>query len=193
MNRVIVALTLALLGAGCTANVGDDATDDLSVDTDDPAGKEDGVVRPVGTFNVSQPSNHGIQQITLFSDKTYHIAVTNQVRCVRAPCPALHQEETGTYRYTKSGRSRYIRFLETDHDTAVRYRYTYNPTTEHLSVTLVDDGFTGDRVDLDRDGHNGYCVEDAQCDLQDLPRLRCFGARRTCDTESNLCAAHCNG
>ena len=45
-----------------------DPADDAAADVDDPAGKEDGVVRPVGTFMLSEPGM-GIQELTLFSDK----------------------------------------------------------------------------------------------------------------------------
>ena len=175
MTRTLLALALATASIGCTASVADEAVDDLGSDVDDPAGKEDGVVRPLGTFDIVE-DGFGIQQVTLFTDKSYHMVERLQVRCAKAPCNPITRETDGTYRYTKSGRSRYIRFTEADTTSTERYRYTYSATNDSLRLTHIDsDGNAAPRIDLELN-RGGYCSTDARCTMQDLPAVRCFGA-----------------
>lgn len=197
MNRTLIALSLALACAGCTANVDAEAADDSAVDVDDPAGKEDGVARPVGTF-LRTEEGMGIQEITLFSDRTYHSHFVNRYRCQpNARCLAaipIDLQTTGTYRYTKSGRSRYIRLVsDATGGPITRFRYTYNASTEHLTLREVVDGVAYDATDFDRDAHGGWCEVDDHCEMQELPGIRCLGAHWECSDSFQCVPSECNG
>lgn len=196
MNRTLIALSLALACAGCTAGIDPEAADDAAADVDDPAGKEDGVVRPVGTFMLSEPGM-GIQELTLFSDKTYHLHFLNRLRCQpNARCLAaipIDTQSTGTYRFTKSGRNRYIRMVSDAVGGPIsRYRYTYNARTEHLTLREVVDGNAYDAVEYDRDAHGGWCNTDDHCALQDLPGIRCAGGHWECSESFECVPAECS-
>ncbi|MBK8173585.1 MAG: hypothetical protein IPK60_25055 [Sandaracinaceae bacterium] len=186
MLRISLMFMLALGTVGCAADVGE-SVDDASEDTDDPAGKEDGVVRPVGTFEVDNVAGtQGLYLVTLMSDKTFHYEKRDRVVCVRAPCPARIAARDGTYTYTKSGRSRYIRFLDEDRELIARYRYTFSATSGVLRMTKIDDGAAGATVSLTRDEAGGWCETSAQCTTQELPLFRCLGAHWEC-SEDNAC------
>lgn len=196
MNRILIAFSLALACVGCTASIDPDAADDAAADVDDPAGKEDGVVRPVGTFQLSERGN-GLQEITLFSDRTYHLHFKHYTRCApNTRCLGsipVNSEATGTYRFTKSGRNRYIRLVsDATGGPITRYRYTYNTNTEHLVLREVVDGVAGEAIDLDHDAYGGWCENDDHCALQELPGIRCIGAHWECSDASTCVPAECS-
>lgn len=191
MTRTLLALALAAASMGCTASVADEAVDDLGADVEDPAGKEDGVVRPIGTFEIVE-DGYGIQQVTLFTDKTYHIVERLRVRCAAAPCNPITRESEGTYRYTKSGRSRYIRFTNSQTRAVERYRYTFSANTEHLTLRHVVDGAAYEAIEFDQDAHGGWCNTDDHCAMQELPGIRCLGGHWECSDSFECVPAECS-
>ena len=177
MSRIAALVLIALSATGCASAPDASFEDDLAVDVDDPAGKEDGVIRPIGTFAVEQIDevHEGLLEFTLFSDKTFHLSSRVRARCSlgTSHCPSFDSSIDGTYRYTKSGRNRYIRlsaqsFLQYD-----RFRYTYHASGGELSVTPIYEGRAGNTYDLVRDEAGGYCGQNADCYLQELEPVLC--------------------
>jgi hypothetical protein len=96
---------VAIFFTGCATDGSDD--DDID-DVADEAGKADGVARPVGTY---ESATGPIEQLVLRSDKTFERTDSGIASLV-----------AGTYTFTKSGATRYIRFFE---DGALLDRYAY--------------------------------------------------------------------
>jgi hypothetical protein len=173
MRSTIVALLASLalvLGIGCDP-ANEVNADDSANDVLDNADKADGVVRPVGTYTRTLlASEHGIVSLTLKTDKTFH-------RVVKFYCPpgALCQVGPmmldGTYGWSKSGSTRYIRFLDDRGDLIDRYAYTLDGNTLSLRSSGSSTSF-----DLTRVSDEGWCSVDEDCQLQDLTaQLRCPG------------------
>lgn len=177
MNRIVATLLVALSAAGCASAPDASFDDDLAVDVDDPAGKEDGVARPIGTFLVEQVEgiSEGITEFTLYSDKTFHMKTHVRARCsLGTPtCPSFDRDTVGTYRYTKSGRNRYVRLTSESFNQYDRFRYTFNAATGALALTPIFQGTAGERLELLRDDAGGYCGDTAQCGMLDLDMTLC--------------------
>lgn len=177
MNRIVALCLIALSAAACATAPDASFEDDLALDVDDPAGKEDGVIRPIGTFNVAQAESvrEGLLELTLYSDKTFHLSSRAQARCGfgPSPCPHFDSSIVGTYRYTKSGRNRYIRLASEQFLQYDRFRYTYQASDGALRVTPIHEGNAGDAYQLTRDDAGGTCGETAQCGLLDLDMTLC--------------------
>lgn len=177
MDRIIATLFIALSAAGCASAPDESFEDDLAADVDDPTGKEDGVVRPVGTFLVQQDQgiSEGITEFTLYSDKTFHMKTHVRARCsLGTPtCPSFERDTVGTYRYTKSGRNRYLRLTSETFNQYDRFRYTFNANEGALAITAIHEGTAGARIDLVRDDAGGYCSDTAHCGLLELDMTLC--------------------
>lgn len=193
MNRISILLALSLAASACTANVGDQSTDDNRVDVDDPAGKEDGVVRPVGTFDVEGDPSYSLVQVTLFTDKTFHAIERRNLRCpVGANCNVggvrvVDSEIEGSYRYTRSGSSRYIRLSSDGWRgglTSHRYRYTYDARDQELTLKFIFADGGSEPTQVFSRAANAYCTSHEQCQLQELGALECrFPTEWDCSAE----------
>jgi len=127
---------LPLLLAACTAPTVDGANDNLP-DEDDLRGKEDGVERPVGTFRLEEAQAGEFTLLVLKTDKTFHSET--MVYCFAAPCYPVALD--GTYKYTRSGHTLYIRFQDLEGRDAGRFAYTYDGSTLSLRKTYTDTWF----------------------------------------------------
>jgi hypothetical protein len=129
----LLALVFALVAFGCdgVASNPDDLADDQLDD-----GKADAeVVRPIGTFRAVPPAAGGLAVLVLKADRTFHYEQI--VYCVRAPCPPLATE--GSYSYSKSGSTRYLRFKDAQGNLVNRYAYTVAARTLKLRLVNAHD------------------------------------------------------
>jgi hypothetical protein len=179
MRTTALFMVLALAAFGC--NGSPDTGDDTAADTIDTATKADGVVRPVGTFLKDAASAGQFTKIVLKTDRTFHRET--MVYCVRAPCPALESE--GTYNYSKSGSTRYIRFMDENGDLIDRYAYTLADDVLKLRVPGESTRVAYTRAD----DANAWCGVADDCELQELAQPKCPG-QWTCGAE-NTCAYDC--
>lgn len=136
-KSLFFALLLALTVPACTAGVGADTMEEA--ETDDLGGKEDGVARPEGSYfseAAARPGN--ISELFLdVESKTYQMTWSSF-----GNGRSLHDEQgTGAYRFTKSGRNRYIRFLDADGQLLNRYQYKFSGATLQLKADWSDTWF----------------------------------------------------
>lgn len=127
---ILLLLALALVAPACTAAVGSDTMEEA--ESDDLGGKEDGVARPEGSYLFAGQSVPGtIRTLELNAEtKEFHM-----VWSTFANMRSLHDaEESGTYRFTKSGRNRFIRFYTEQGDLLNRYQYRLSGETLQLHV-----------------------------------------------------------
>lgn len=178
MNRLATFVLIALSATGCATAPDASFEDDLAVDVDDPAGKEDGVTRPIGTFRVQDDANapeDGIRELTLYTNNSFHITTVYRPRCNTRfdACEGIEDSNRGHYRLTKAGSSRYIR-LESDtlYDLD-RLRYSYSARSGTLSVTPVHEGVAGRQTQLTRDSAGGYCGDTLDCEILELDLAIC--------------------
>jgi hypothetical protein len=167
-------LALALMGLGCGGG-----SDDAAVDVPDSAGKADGVTRPVGTYRNDGAANGQFAFVVLKSDTFFHRAQV--VTCVAAPCNPAAQ--FGSYAFTKSGNTQYIRF--NDNDGNLVDRYAYRLDGDQLSLRAVD-AAGWQKLTLTAD--QAFCAEAADCEIQELPQPRCPGRWRCLE---NTCEFGC--
>lgn len=171
-KHFIFALLLALAAPACTASIANDTMEEGEVDDDGT--KEDGVTRPAGHYTFQGRAAVGtITDLVLNEDKTftYSWSTFGNGR-------SLHSEEvTGTYRFTKSGNNRFIRFINDDGDLVNRYQYRLSGTTLRLKVDWSSTWFemafqaasseiTGVRLPLLLDTPNHPFVESRNADLR---------------------------
>jgi hypothetical protein len=168
---------LPLLLAACTAPTVDGANDNLP-DEDDLRGKEDGVERPVGTFRLEEAQAGEFTLLVLKTDKTFHSET--MVYCFAAPCYPVALD--GTYKYTRSGHTLYIRFQDLEGRDAGRFAYTYDGSTLSLRKTYTDTWF-----DMTLEA-SAWCGVPDDCGIQNLITPRCLGLW-TCD--AGVCAYDC--
>jgi hypothetical protein len=120
MNRTLlsslaVAGTLSLLVVGCGES--DPALD--SGEVDEAGGKADGLTLPAGTYQASTPKLGEIRELTLNDDHTFSRAI-QVVDCVpQIGCGP----QTGTYKFTRSGSTHYVRFYDDGGDVVDRYEW----------------------------------------------------------------------
>lgn len=132
----LFALLIALAVPACATP---DATADEAAEVDDLGGKEDGVARPEGSYHFDGQAHPGtIVELTLDpGTKTYELSWSTF-----GDGRQLHTEQaTGTYKFTKSGRNRYIRFIDEAGDLLNRYQYRLSGTTLSLRVDWRDAWF----------------------------------------------------
>lgn len=174
-TTALAIATFALLGLGCEGA----AVDDLGPDVIDTAGKADGVVRPVGSFWQEGAAPGEPLVVVLKTDMTFHYETL--VVCVVAPCnPIAHD---GTYAWSKSGTTRYIRFLDAEGNLIERFAYKLSGDTLKLRAK----GATA-WLALDRKFGEGWCAAAEDCWHQEITTVSCMG-RFTC--EANACAFEC--
>lgn len=135
-KHVLFALMLALAVPACASPSGDD---EGSAEIDDFGGKEDGVARPEGSYHFDGRAYPGaIIELTLDPGTKTFASTWATFGNGRA----LHAEQaTGTYRFTKSGRNRFIRFTDEAGDLLNRYQYRLSGTTLSLKPDWGDTWF----------------------------------------------------
>jgi hypothetical protein len=170
---------LAVLGAfGCDGTAVN--PEDEAVDVLDNAEKADGVVRPLGTYRNDAAAVGDFALVTLKADKTFYRETV--VACFRAPCDPIR--ETGTYSWSKSGATRYVRFLDgATHELIDRYAYTLDGDALTLRVP-----HTNDRQHFTLTTE-AWCDVAADCGVQGLGQGDCVG-EWTCAT-AHQCAWEC--
>jgi hypothetical protein len=177
MKKLAVVFAMVSLGAfGC--GVADDTGDDRAQDVIDDAGKADAVSRPTGSFRSQEASAGQFTLVVLNEDRTFHREM--MVYCFAAPCNPVAQ--SGTYTFSKSGDTRYIRFLDADGNLVDRYAYTWAADT----LKLRSSG--GTAWQALRTGGDGWCAVPDDCEGQGLVHIECVG-QWVC--ESNSCAYSC--
>ncbi|HEY3356566.1 MAG TPA: hypothetical protein VGQ83_25165 [Polyangia bacterium] len=178
MRKMALVFVFAALGSfGCDGTAGN--PEDNALDVIDNAEKADGVIRPVGTYRNEAPTAGGFTAVVLKTDKTFRREV--QVMCITTPCNPIATE--GRYGWSKSGSTRYIRFLDENGDLIDRYAYTLSGDVLTLRVPNTTQK---QKLTLSADA---YCAVPADCELQDLAQPRCIG-EWTCGAE-NTCAYEC--
>ena len=184
-NATVVAALFALVVFGCdgtAVNPDDQAQDQVEVD-----GKADGssaaVARPLGTYRVAHQYAGRLTMVTFKSDKTFHYEM--MVYCAGGgTCPPVGHD--GTYTFSKSGTTRYIRFLDADGQLIDRYAYQLTGQLgDTLKLRLSGDS---EWTTLPQSG-DAYCAAAADCGLQGLIHPMCAPGGWTC--EDNLCAFQC--
>lgn len=125
MRNVMVAVML--VAAGC----GSELPADGEPDQIDDAGKADSS-QPLGNFS-GQVKLGQIRDLTLNHDKSY-IKFTQVIDCIPGPC----RPEEGSYKYSHSSTTKYLRFYDADGNFVERYAYKLD----------------GDKLSLKAD-HNG--------------------------------------
>ena len=121
------SLIAAAFAAGCSGA----GTGDLE-QADDAAGKAD-VVRPSGNYTNASPKIGEITFLALNADRSYSRTI-QVVDCI--PAGAHCGDDQGTYRFTRAGTHRYIRF--DSNGNSERYEYILSGT--QLQLNAVDTG-----------------------------------------------------
>ncbi|MBI5482216.1 MAG: hypothetical protein HY906_25395 [Deltaproteobacteria bacterium] len=179
MRTTALFMVLALAAVGC--NGSPDIGDDANADTIDAATKADGVIRPVGTYLRDNATAGQFTKVVLKTDRTFHREL--MVYCIMAPCPTPATE--GTYNFSKSGTTRYIRFLDENGDLIDRYAYKLDGDVLKLRASGSSSYVKYEHADNDA----AWCGVADDCELQELPQPRCPG-QWTCGAEST-CAYDC--
>ncbi len=183
MRSIVVASILAVAGAGSfVACVADDSVDDGEEIADD--GKQDAQSRPVGTFEASRGSGSPYERLTLLSDGSF--VRQEVVFCITAPCPPITTR--GTVKYTRSGSTRYIRFLDASGELIDRYAYRFGAPAD-LPILSLRPVNTRTWMDLEL-ADQAFCAAPKDCELQNLGHVECLGAW-SCSAE-NACAYSCS-
>ena len=174
-----VPMAAALLLAGAACNVASSSADNDGLpDQEDNAGKEDGVIRPVGTFVNDAATAGQPALLVLKSDKTYHMGT--RVYCVRAPCDPIADD--GRYKYSISRGTRYIRLYDASGDLLARYAYTFVDGVLSLRLSGTEEWFDMTYA------ADAWCAAPADCELQDLITPLCIGEFQC---NANACSWHC--
>lgn len=168
MRRLAFAAA-AILAIACDSGSSSDenepapgAENEVEVSID---GKEDGVVRPLGTYRGEAAGAGDLVTVVLKSDKTFHRETL--VTCITTPCNPIGED--GTYKFTKGGENRYIRFLDTDGQLIDRYAYELEDDTLSLRKDDSEDVLT-----LVRSAES-WCGAPDDCKIQGAAQPRCIG------------------
>ena len=175
VGAVLVAMLVVAVGCA-TPDVN---ADDYGAEQDDVVGgKDDSAAKPVGTYELTTPAPGQFTRLTVMTDKTFHRETL--VECFAAPCYPLAVD--GTYKFTASGATKYIKF--TAEDGTVLDKYAYKMSGSKLKLRLVGDTtwFTMPKATA------GWCAAADDCGLQSLSHGSCSGAW---DCSSNTCSYVC--
>ncbi len=119
-------LLAAVSLVGCAGGDQAGEVDDLDAD------KADGVSYPLGTFDTTSPKLYEVSELTLNADKSF--GRQTEVACAGGGgCGP--EKESGTYKFTKSGSIRYIRFLDEKGALIDRYQWTLSGKTLKIRNT----------------------------------------------------------
>jgi hypothetical protein len=179
MRNLMVAMML-VGAAGCEGgNPIDDEPDQI-----DDATKADSST-PLGNFTGSVHIGQ-IRDLTLSSDKSYDYFIQT-VDCIPGPCRA----QKGSYKFSHSSTTRYIRFLDGDGNLVERYAYKLSGTklslrrdhdTVWFYVTKTELGAVGDSCGGFTRNPKG-CAAGLECIANRIPDVP-----GTCqDVDSNPC------
>jgi hypothetical protein len=154
-------LGLALLVAACSGQ----PQDDLSQEQEDPAGKADGVVRPVGAFTrtlgTAWREDCGFTSLILNTDRTYH-ASTLACEC---PDPVTcTTRQNARYRFTTvaSSGNRYIHLYDETGASWYHLQYRLQGTALSLRESGTEFWFTMTRAGTCA-SEGGTCLAAAGC------------------------------
>jgi hypothetical protein len=124
--RCAALLLGATLATGCAPGSG---SDDDGPEVADPGDGKADSTRPLGIYGADYPDEGTFVDLTLNEDKTYVARRHPQLGTGRP------RSESGTYRYTSSGSTRYIRFLDASGVDVGRFAYELNSDRLHLRQT----------------------------------------------------------
>ena len=175
-KSVLFAAMFALVAFGCDGAVSN--PDDLAEDQLDDGKADLGIERPVGTFRAVPPSAGAFTVVAIKADRTFHLEQI--VYCFRAPCPPIATE--GSYSYSSSGSTRYIRFKDAEGNLIDRYAYKVAAGTLKLRLVGQDVWQTLEK------SADAWCATPADCDVQGIIHPMCWGGF-TC--AANACAYRC--
>jgi hypothetical protein len=179
MKNTLLSAIVAVIACGCDGGAFE--TVDMEQDHLEAAGSSDlAAKRPVGSFRSQGAAVGQFSLLVLKSDMTFHRETV--VACLRAPCPAIALD--GTYVYSLSGATRYVRFTSPDGAFVDRYAYRLLDDT----TLEVRRSGTGEWQTL-KDEFTGWCAEVADCAPQDLRRPMCIEGQWTC--QASVCAYAC--
>jgi hypothetical protein len=198
----LLAMTVICTGCGNTTS---EFQNDLQSDADDPGGKQDGMDKPVGTYELflqkGDPQPGDFELMVLKTDGSFYRKVIdtyvkdpdcNIGRCLGT---ATYREEEGNYKFTRSGTSRFIRFYSREGNAMDRYAYKFDTEwSAQLNIRLV--GTTRWYETLKTDSLI-WCKSAADCSLQGLVEPSCENGWtcdnfNQCNTDcSNVKADHC--
>jgi hypothetical protein len=125
MRKMMMVATVAMLAGGCSAGM----PDDQGVDVAEDDTKADAIF-PSGRYENQYPNIGDLAVVTLNADHTYELQ-HQMVDCIPVQTCAPTK---GTYKFTKYGSSRYIRFL--DKDGQLLERYAWKLSGSKLSMRL---------------------------------------------------------
>lgn len=187
MVGILAAMTMAAVGCGT-----DTADDNLSEQSEE-AGKVDAVF-PKGEYVNDKPQLGDIAELTLNDDKTFsfHIQV---IDCI--PLQSCNTE--GTYKFTRSGSARYVRFSDAA-DNVTRYEYKLTGDALSLRKTYTSRWFKLQRDDYAQLGETcgGFvlnprqCAAGLQCKFGHIPDVPGTCVKKTlnaCEKAGGACVA----
>lgn len=164
--------------AACTNAVEPDG--DLDLDHADSAaeGKADAVAHPLGSFRLTPHAVPDIIQVDLRADRTYHAELWRDRATVFSD---------GTYRFTSSGQTRYIRFTATTGSDVGDYAYRFVEGDDYLELRKVHtDGWTDYSKTCSGQRVRGVTYRPSPND----PSRVCSSTRSTCMTaDASSCPA----
>ncbi|MBI3073229.1 MAG: hypothetical protein HYY84_14035 [Deltaproteobacteria bacterium] len=173
----LAASALSVVACGATGESDDDVIDSLDPNTE----KDDGIARPVGTFNAELAfARLGFEKVALMTDKSFHRE--HRVMCDRPPCPPF--ATNGKYKFTKSRGTNYIRFNDASGAPLDRFAYRMSGR-DALELRAVGS----------RSWHKfkkadvAWCDEARDCKLQKLVSLLTCVGDWACN--SNACSFDC--
>jgi hypothetical protein len=174
---------MMLLVIGCGNDVQNQ--DDLQSDQEDTAIKADGVQKPLSTFRMAESDlkNAADGDLVLLVLKTNNLFYSEDNQwCLELPCPPSTQ--TGTYQFTKSGRTTYLRLFDNGGALLRRFAYTFDGQTLNLRNTKDQ---TNRWVTLHQSA--AWCAKAYDCKVQPQLGLLCIGAYAC---ENNTCNFVCD-
>jgi predicted secreted protein len=132
-----IALTCSLVFAGMACSSSPD--DDLVFEVD--GGKEDGLVRPWGTWERQLADGEGgFYKLELNDDRTY-VLTTRLTECNAGPCPE-ESEDRGTFRWARSNGKRLIVMYDENGDLLDKLEWVLDGETVRLRFIGTAKWFT---------------------------------------------------
>jgi hypothetical protein len=162
-NVMIAVAAMAMVGCGDVPAGGE-------MDQIDEVTKADGTY-PIGNFDGSVKLGQ-IRDLTLNSDKTYSYFV-QVVDCIPGGC----QPVTGTYKFSHSSTTKYLRFYDADGNFDVRYAYKFDGSKLSLKKDGTTTWFALTKTDLATYGEScgGFtrspksCADGLKCVFKGVP------------------------
>jgi hypothetical protein len=168
-------------------------TEQLDVDEFFDDGKQDGERKPLGTLVAvgelpGDPVFPYVTMLVLRSDQSFmRLDATSCTGDDEEDRECEHAAVRGTYRFTRSGSKRFIRFTDSAGTLLDRLEYRFNDTNFEFYGELEVRRGQGMWQTLDRDGYP-YCEASSECSLQgEQP-----GCEAAWSCEFNTCRYSCD-